>query len=182
MNYTVVLLAVLALGSLLLLWLAVSKYRHRCRIVQPGGKCAPLADTKCLKDGFATRKLPAHIDAIIIGSGISGLYTAALLAKLGYKCVVLEQHDRAGGSTHTFEEEGFEFDTGLHYVGDVLGILLNAGTTGHIEWACTGEVTDEVVCGEERVEERRSGRRGLCVIIAAAAEAEEGQHFSLVYW
>jgi len=29
--------------------------------------------------------------------------------------LVLEQHDVAGGCTHTFEENGYEFDTGLHY-------------------------------------------------------------------
>lgn len=42
--------------------------------------------------------------------------SAAILAKLNKKVVVLEQHDRAGGCLHTFEKEGFEFDTGFHYV------------------------------------------------------------------
>ena len=38
--------------------------------------------------------------------------TAALLAKAGKKCLVLEQHDQAGGCCHTFIEKGFEFDCG----------------------------------------------------------------------
>ncbi|KAL7548163.1 hypothetical protein ACHAWF_011456 [Thalassiosira exigua] len=35
--------------------------------------------------------------------------------------LVLEQHDIAGGNLHTFTEEGYEFDTGLHYIGGKIG-------------------------------------------------------------
>ena len=35
-----------------------------------------------------------------------------LLAKVGKRVLVLEQHDRAGGCCHTFTEKGFEFDVG----------------------------------------------------------------------
>lgn len=70
-----------------------------------------------LRDGFAKKKLPDEIDHVIIGSGLSGLYLAALLSKLGRRVVVLEQHYVAGGCTHTFKDKGFEFDTGVHYVG-----------------------------------------------------------------
>jgi len=48
---------------------------------------------------------------------LSSLYLAALLAKVGRKVLVLEQHYIAGGCTHTFKDKGFEFDTGVHYVG-----------------------------------------------------------------
>ena len=136
---------------LLLLLLRATLRRHACAILPRGRSPAPLAPTSVLKDGFASRKLPDEIDCVIIGSGISGLLTGALLSRLGHKVLVLEQHDQAGGCTHTFDEHGFEFDTGLHYVGDILGVLLNAGTTGTIEWASTGDITDEVVVGAERV-------------------------------
>nr|XP_039261191.1 all-trans-retinol 13,14-reductase-like isoform X2 [Styela clava] len=65
---------------------------------------------KVLKVGFKVEKIPADPDAIIIGSGMGGLMCAACLSRAGKKVLVLEQHDRAGGSTHTFEEKGFEFD------------------------------------------------------------------------
>lgn len=62
--------------------------------------------------GFTQKKIPEEIDAVVIGSGISGLTTAALLSKSGKKVLVLEQHDQAGGCCHTFVEKGFEFDIG----------------------------------------------------------------------
>jgi all-trans-retinol 13,14-reductase len=52
-----------------------------------------------------------------LGTGIGSLYCAGLLAKAGKTCVLLEQHYVAGGCTHAFHDGGFEFDTGLHYVG-----------------------------------------------------------------
>ena len=48
---------------------------------------------------------------------MSGLTSASLLSRLGYKCLVLEQHDRAGGCMHVYEDKRYEFDTGIHYIG-----------------------------------------------------------------
>lgn len=50
--------------------------------------------------------------AIVIGSGIGGLGTAALLAKKGYDVTVLEKNERIGGVANRFEAEGFSFDMG----------------------------------------------------------------------
>ncbi len=59
-------------------------------------------------------------DAIVIGSGIGGLTTAAILAKYSHKKVlILEQHYVIGGFTHEFERQGFTWDVGLHYVGEM---------------------------------------------------------------
>lgn len=69
------------------------------------------------KEGFSMKKVPNDIDIIVIGSGLSGLSTASMLAQEGKKCLVLEQHDVAGGCTHTYEDHGYEFDVGLHYIG-----------------------------------------------------------------
>lgn len=68
---------------------------------------------------FREKKLPADPDYVIVGSGIGSLYCAGLLARAGKKVVVLEQHYVAGGCTHSWHDKGFEFDTGLHYVGRI---------------------------------------------------------------
>ena len=56
-------------------------------------------------------------DAIIIGSGIGGLCTAALLGLKGKRVLVLEKHFKIGGWTHTFRRENYEWDVGIHYIG-----------------------------------------------------------------
>lgn len=53
-----------------------------------------------------------NVDVVVIGAGIGGLCCAALLAKYGYKVVVCESHDIAGGAGHAFERQGFQFDSG----------------------------------------------------------------------
>ena len=143
--------AALLLVAYLLMWLLVLRRRLHGKILEPGESPAPLASLAVLKNGYSSKKVPAEIDTIVIGSGMGGLTAAALLAKRGQRVLVLEQHDVAGGCTHTFEERGFEFDTGLHYVGDILGTLMNTVTSGRIEWALTGALVDEVHFGSERV-------------------------------
>ncbi len=59
-------------------------------------------------------------DAIVIGSGMSGLSSAAILAKEGKRVVVLEQHYRPGGYLHRFYRKGgLAFDVGFHYLGGI---------------------------------------------------------------
>ncbi len=57
-------------------------------------------------------------DAIIIGAGHNGLVTAALLAKAGFKTLVLEQRDVLGGAAATEEIfPGFKINTGAQDAG-----------------------------------------------------------------
>jgi all-trans-retinol 13,14-reductase len=94
-------------------------------------------------------------DAIVIGSGIGGLSVAATLAKLaGIRVLVLERHYTAGGFTHTFRRPGYEWDVGVHYIGeasDPRGItrrLFDFITDGELEWADMGDVYDRIILGE----------------------------------
>ena len=87
-------------------------------------------------------------DAIVIGSGMGGMTTAALLAKLGYRVLVLEQHYVPGGFTHMFHRPGYVWDVGVHAVGEVTahsmtGRLLEYLTDGALEWNSLGKVYDE---------------------------------------
>ncbi|XP_056143931.1 all-trans-retinol 13,14-reductase-like [Lampris incognitus] len=107
---------------------------------------------KTLKQGFVASKVPENVDAIVIGSGIGGLGLAVLLSKVGKKVLVLEQHDRAGGCCHTFTEKGFEFDVGIHYIGDLLDYkpfrcMLDQLTNGQLQWEPLENPFDQVVLG-----------------------------------
>ena len=45
-----------------------------------------------IKQGFTKEKIPTNLDAILIGSGIGSLTTAAIMSKAGKRVLVLEQH------------------------------------------------------------------------------------------
>jgi len=51
-------------------------------------------------------------DTIIIGAGIGGLVSAALLAAEGKEVLLLEQHKSVGGCAATFSHRGYRFDAG----------------------------------------------------------------------
>ncbi len=54
---------------------------------------------------------------LVIGAGIGGLTTAALLARQGYAVTVLEAGSYAGGSAGTFYYQGYRFDAGATLAG-----------------------------------------------------------------
>lgn len=101
------------------------------------------------------RDLAETWDAIVIGSGIGGLSAAAVLSKLAKKRVlVLERHYTAGGFTHTFRRPGYEWDVGVHYIGEVsrphsiMRRVFDFVTDSELEWADMGEVYDRIVLGD----------------------------------
>ena len=56
-------------------------------------------------------------DVVVIGSGISGLTVAALLAKKGKSVTIIERTPRLGGALKRFSRQGVSFDVGFHYTG-----------------------------------------------------------------
>ena len=72
------------------------------------------------------------------------------------KVLVLERHYTAGGYTHTFKRKGFEWDVGVHYIGDVmhpkneLRKVFDDVSDGKLQWADMGDVYDTIVIGGDR--------------------------------
>ncbi len=103
---------------------------------------------------YRQQALEESWDAIVIGSGMGGLTAAALLARHGGKRVlVLERHYAAGGYTHTFRRPGYEWDVGVHYIGQVadprspVRAAFDHLTGGRLQWSPMPEVYDRVLLG-----------------------------------
>ncbi|MGC1451676.1 MAG: NAD(P)/FAD-dependent oxidoreductase [Candidatus Sulfotelmatobacter sp.] len=101
---------------------------------------------------YRQAKLAEQWDAIVIGSGIGGLTAAVLLAVHGGKRVlVLERHYEPGGFTHTFHRPGYEWDVGLHYIGQVqderssVRHAFDHVTEGKVQWEAMPEVYDRFI-------------------------------------
>ena len=91
-------------------------------------------------------QLEEQYDAVIIGTGMGSLTSAAFLAKEGKKVLLLERHYTAGGFTHVFKRKGYEWDVGIHYIGEVqkensaLRKMFDYISNGNLLWADMGEV------------------------------------------
>ena len=108
---------------------------------------------------YKQAEIAGDFDAIVIGSGMGGLTVAALLAKHGGKRVlVLERHYTAGGFTHSFRRPGYEWDVGVHYIGQVMDPAspvrqaFDDLTNAQLEWADMGEIYDKVIIGDDEYE------------------------------
>ena len=105
---------------------------------------------------YAASEIDTHYDAIVIGSGLGGLTTAALMAKAGKKVLVLERHYTAGGFTHSFKRKGYEWDVGVHYIGEVhnpnspLRRVFDVITEGQLQWAKMGDVYDKIIIKDKQ--------------------------------
>jgi phytoene dehydrogenase-like protein len=69
-------------------------------------------------DRLPTFDTSMRYDVVVIGAGLGGLTTAAILSRLGRRVLVIERHHTAGGSATAFRRPGYVFDVGVHYIGD----------------------------------------------------------------
>lgn len=163
-------------GWVLIFGVVVSLYQRKQRGQNPFSKDSrkpiePFQEDKgkrdeVIKNGFTAKKLEStgtSYDAIIIGSGIGGLIAGALLSRAGKKVLVLEQHDQAGGCCHSFNEKGFEFDTGIHYVGEMrnntsVRFLFDQVSNGQLQWADVADDFDTVIIVDTDGNEKTSAR------------------------
>lgn len=112
---------------------------------------------------YRASRLADQYDVIVIGSGIGGLTSAAVLSDLGYRVCVLEQHYTAGGYTHSYERNGYEWDVGVHYIGDVgaqttTRRMFDYLTNGKLQWAPMDSEYDRYYVGE-KVFNARAGKQ-----------------------
>ncbi|MFO7881279.1 MAG: NAD(P)/FAD-dependent oxidoreductase [Kosmotogaceae bacterium] len=64
-----------------------------------------------------------NYDAIVVGGGISGLTSAAYLARAGSNVILFEKNDKCGGLVNSFTKDGFLFDGGVRAL-ESAGIIL----------------------------------------------------------
>ncbi len=55
--------------------------------------------------------------AVVLGGGTGGLFTGAVLSRLGWKVTVLEKNANVGGGLQSFRRGGVSFSPGMHIVG-----------------------------------------------------------------
>jgi phytoene dehydrogenase-like protein len=73
---------------------------------------------------------------VVIGAGVGGLTTAALLSKAGLDVTVLEAHVYPGGCAGTFFHQGYRFDAGATLAAgfDPAGGMTRLGEALDIPW------------------------------------------------
>ena len=101
--------------------------------------------------GYRSELAQEKFDVIIIGSGMSGLTTAVLLGQHNYRVLLVEKHFKAGGFTHTFKRKQYEWDVGIHYIGEVHNTktyarrLFDRVTDGKLQWAKMDDNYDRII-------------------------------------
>ena len=74
-----------------------------------------------------------------------------MLGLKGKRVLVLEKHFKIGGWTHTFKRKDYEWDVGIHYIGDVhkpwspVRKLFDKITEGKLKWYKMNDNYDRII-------------------------------------
>lgn len=132
----------------------------------------PCGDTSFGRDfKRRTKSLEMHYDALmhsnrievgILGAGVSGLFTGALLAQRGYSVTLYEQLPVYGGGLYSYERNGETWNTGMHILTGLEpnGAVTNVLTALGLEADCTETILDftpEDLIGKAEWEQSQHG-------------------------
>ncbi len=112
---------------------------------------------------------------VIIGGGLGGLFTGAILSKEGYHVTVLEKNVLIGGGLQSFKRFGEEFDTGMHVIGgmqpggNIRRICQYLGIADQVElMEVDDDCMDSLYFAEDNATYRiRKGKQGFVDSLAA---------------
>ncbi len=112
---------------------------------------------------------------VIIGGGVGGLFTGAILSKEGYHVTVLEKNVLIGGGLQSFKRFGEEFDTGMHVIGgmqpggNIRRICKYLGIADQVElMEVDDDCMDSLYFAEDNATYRiRKGKQGFVDSLAA---------------
>ena len=122
---------------------------------------------------YNAQKVDNQYDAIVIGSGMGGLGAASFLSQEGMKVLLVEQHYMLGGCTQTYRRKGYEWNVGLHYVGEVHSNktltwkLFDAVTKSNITWQMLPALYNRIVL-EGRLYPMQAGIEGYIESLVSA--------------
>ena len=138
-----------------MLWYKLTRLSRKLLIFYSFDHYKGIYTWKIMPESYKKTRPEKRYDQIIIGSGISGTGLAAILAKEGKSSLVLERHYTPGGFTHVFKRRGYEWDVGVHYIGQVhqersiIRRIFNYITNDRLQWAEMSDNYDRIIFGNK---------------------------------
>ena len=111
---------------------------------------------------------------VIIGGGLGGLFTGAILSRENFAVTILEKNPTVGGGLQSFKRFGEVFDTGMHIIGgmreggNIRRICEYLGIADRVHIQNVGpEIIDSVYCAEDGINyDIGLGKEGFVNVLA----------------